>query len=237
VATQKPVFLHQRDAHDDFLAMLREHAPRLAGGVAHCFTAGGPERDAYLELGLHIGITGWICDERRGLHLRDVVKGIPADRLLLETDAPYLLPRDLGTRAEVAAQRAAAPSPRGGRGRGRARRIRGNPRQDGHRQHAPVVPAACLKESDGQSLHALGRARRVPRPHHHADAAEPQPGILGIQLRLPGARRWDGGTLIDMVAPAFLFCIGRRHATVVRAPRLEGRHGRGTARARPSGAA
>ena len=55
----------------------------------------GKERDAYLELGLHIGITGWICDERRGLHLREVVKGIPGDRLMLETDAPYLLPRDL----------------------------------------------------------------------------------------------------------------------------------------------
>jgi TatD DNase family protein len=91
----KPVFLHQRDAHDDFLAILREHAPGLAGGVAHCFTAGAPERDAYLALDLHIGITGWICDERRGLHLREVVKGIPADRLLLETDAPYLLPRAL----------------------------------------------------------------------------------------------------------------------------------------------
>jgi TatD DNase family protein len=95
VQTRKPVFLHQRDAHDDFLAILREHASGLAGGVAHCFTAGPKERDAYLELGLHIGITGWICDERRGLHLREVVKGIPADRLLLETDAPYLLPRDL----------------------------------------------------------------------------------------------------------------------------------------------
>ena len=95
VATGKPVFLHQRDAHEDFVAILREHAPGLAGGVAHCFTAGPKERDAYLELGLHIGITGWICDERRGTHLREVVKGIPADRLLLETDAPYLLPRDL----------------------------------------------------------------------------------------------------------------------------------------------
>ena len=95
VQLRKPVFLHQRDAHDDFLGMLREHAAQLAGGVAHCFTAGPAERDAYLELGLHIGITGWICDERRGLHLREVVQGIPADRLLLETDAPYLLPRDL----------------------------------------------------------------------------------------------------------------------------------------------
>jgi TatD DNase family protein len=92
---RKPVFLHQRDAHDDFIAILREHESGLTGGVAHCFTAGEKERDAYLELGLHIGITGWICDERRGLHLREVVKGIPADRLMVETDAPYLLPRDL----------------------------------------------------------------------------------------------------------------------------------------------
>jgi TatD DNase family protein len=89
----KPVFLHQRDAHDDFLAILREHG--VTRGVAHCFTAGEAERDAYLALGLHIGITGWINDERRGHHLREVVKDIPADRLMIETDAPYLLPRDI----------------------------------------------------------------------------------------------------------------------------------------------
>jgi TatD DNase family protein len=93
IATGKPVFLHQRDAHEDFIAILREH--RVTRGVAHCFTAGESERDAYLELGLHIGITGWINDERRGLKLREVVKGIPAERLLVETDAPYLLPRDI----------------------------------------------------------------------------------------------------------------------------------------------
>jgi TatD DNase family protein len=92
-ATGKPVFLHQRDAHDDFIAILKEHG--ITHGVAHCFTAGEKERDAYLELGLHIGITGWINDERRGLHLREVVKGIPAGRLMVETDAPYLLPRDI----------------------------------------------------------------------------------------------------------------------------------------------
>jgi len=93
--TGKPVFLHQRDAHDDFIAILREHRSGLVGGVAHCFTAGEKERDAYLELGLAIGITGWINDERRGQHLRDVVRGIPADKLMIETDAPYLLPRDI----------------------------------------------------------------------------------------------------------------------------------------------
>ena len=91
----KPVFLHQRDAHDDFFAILREHWGALAGGVAHCFTGGDAELDSYLDLGLAIGITGWICDERRGRHLLELVPRIPADRLLLETDGPYLLPRDL----------------------------------------------------------------------------------------------------------------------------------------------
>jgi TatD DNase family protein len=91
----KPVFLHQREAHDDFLAILREQIGQLTGGVAHCFTGSGRELEAYLELGLHIGITGWICDERRGLGLKPLVGRIPADRLMLETDGPYLLPRDL----------------------------------------------------------------------------------------------------------------------------------------------
>ena len=90
----KPVFLHQRDAHADFTAILREHGARHAG-VAHCFTGGAAELDAYLGLGLSIGITGWISDERRGTHLLPVVRAIPPERLLLETDGPYLLPRDL----------------------------------------------------------------------------------------------------------------------------------------------
>lgn len=92
---RKPVFLHQREAHSDFVSILREHLPRLSGGVAHCFTGKREELIAYLEMGLAIGITGWICDERRGAHLLPLVKEIPADRLLLETDGPYLLPRDL----------------------------------------------------------------------------------------------------------------------------------------------
>jgi len=91
----KPVFLHQRDAHDDFVTILREHRPALVGAVAHCFTGDRAQLDAYLELDLAIGITGWICDERRGLHLRQIVPHIPAAQLLLETDGPYLLPRDL----------------------------------------------------------------------------------------------------------------------------------------------
>jgi TatD DNase family protein len=91
----KPVFLHQRDGHDAFVAILREFLPRLAGGVAHCFTGDEHELRDYLDLGLSIGITGWISDERRGHHLRDLVHRVPLDRLMIETDAPYLLPRDL----------------------------------------------------------------------------------------------------------------------------------------------
>ena len=94
----KPLFLHQRAAHADFLAMLREHRTHIRTGVAHCFTDGARELEDYLELGLAIGITGWFCDERRGAHLQALVSRIPAGRLMLETDAPYLLPRDLRPR-------------------------------------------------------------------------------------------------------------------------------------------
>jgi TatD DNase family protein len=89
----KPLFLHSRDAHPRFAEILRHH--RVGKAVAHCFTGDAAELHAYLELGLYVGITGWICDERRGRHLVDLVKAIPQDRLLLETDAPYLTPRDL----------------------------------------------------------------------------------------------------------------------------------------------
>lgn len=93
---RKPVFLHQRDAHADFMAILREHRDALAAGaVAHCFTGTGDELAAYLDLGLAIGITGWINDERRGRHLVPLMREIPAEKLMLETDGPYLLPRDL----------------------------------------------------------------------------------------------------------------------------------------------
>lgn len=91
----KPVFLHQRDAHAEFVELLAPRRAALAGGVAHCFTGGVEELEAYLDLDLYVGITGWLCDERRGAALREALPRIPLDRLLIETDAPYLLPRDL----------------------------------------------------------------------------------------------------------------------------------------------
>jgi len=91
----KPLFLHSRDAHPRFAEVLRTRRDRLPSAVAHCFTGAEDELRAYLDLGLYIGITGWICDERRGRHLLQLVRQIPGDRLLIETDSPYLTPRDL----------------------------------------------------------------------------------------------------------------------------------------------
>ena len=93
--TGLPVFLHQRDAHDDFIETLEPALDDLSRAVAHCFTGEGESLREYLAMGLYIGITGWICDERRGRHLHDIVEIIPDDRLLIETDAPYLLPRTI----------------------------------------------------------------------------------------------------------------------------------------------
>ena len=95
---RKPVFLHQREAHADFMTLLAAHRPHLTRAVVHCFTGDATELKDYLTLDCHIGITGWICDERRGLHLRECVGLIPPDKLMLETDAPYLIPRDLKPR-------------------------------------------------------------------------------------------------------------------------------------------
>jgi len=101
IATGRPLFLHQRDAHDDFIAIIREVRDQISRLVVHCFT--GSRKDMYecLDLDCHIGITGWICDERRGTHMQEYLKDIPADRLMVETDSPYLKPRDLRPRVKT----------------------------------------------------------------------------------------------------------------------------------------
>lgn len=98
VERQLPLFCHQRDAHRRFVEMLRDYRDQLGRVVVHCFTDTREALVEYLELDCYIGISGWLCDERRGLELRKLVKLIPAERLLLETDAPYLLPRNIDPR-------------------------------------------------------------------------------------------------------------------------------------------
>ncbi len=95
IERKKPVFLHQRDAFDTFITLLQENRDQLRNVVSHCFTDNKKALYKLLDLDCHIGVTGWICDERRGQELQTLVKDIPSNRLMLETDAPYLLPRDL----------------------------------------------------------------------------------------------------------------------------------------------
>ncbi|MCK5818013.1 MAG: TatD family hydrolase [Psychromonas sp.] len=95
VELQLPVFMHERDASKRLISLLKPYLTQLSNVVLHCFTGSKSELNHYIELGLHIGITGWICDERRGKALLEIVKWIPDDRLMIETDAPYLLPRNM----------------------------------------------------------------------------------------------------------------------------------------------
>jgi TatD DNase family protein len=134
-----PLFLHERDAFDDMYAILKEHEKSIPRMVMHCFTGTEKALESYLELGAFIGVTGWICDERRGSHLKALVRNIPPDHLMTETDAPYLLPRDL---------------PRKGPGRAG----RNEPRFLPH--IAETIAAALGKDAEAFAEESFANARR-----------------------------------------------------------------------------
>lgn len=96
IDTGLPLFMHQRDAHEDFINILRPYRKHVPNAVVHCFTGNRAMLDDYIDIDLYIGVTGWICDERRAKDLRNAITAIPDHRLMLETDAPYLIPRTLG---------------------------------------------------------------------------------------------------------------------------------------------
>lgn len=95
---KKPLFLHERDAHNSFMSILKKYQEKLPPTVVHCFTGNESELKDYLDRDFYIGITGWVCDERRGIPLRNLLKYIPSNRLMIETDAPFLLPRNMPKR-------------------------------------------------------------------------------------------------------------------------------------------
>ena len=96
VGLGKPALMHDREASADLLTLIKAR-PGLRG-VVHCFTGDRAALEGYLEAGLYIGLTAWCLDERRGQALAAVVPHIPLERLLLETDSPYLVPRTLKPR-------------------------------------------------------------------------------------------------------------------------------------------
>ena len=95
IDTDKPLFLHQRDSHDDFIKILKKYSSDISKAVVHCFTGTQEQLDDYLELDCYIGVTGWICDEKRNVKLRKTIKNIPLEKLMIETDCPYLIPKNL----------------------------------------------------------------------------------------------------------------------------------------------
>jgi TatD DNase family protein len=87
-----PMIFHERDSRGRFLEILRAHWNPQRNGVIHCFSGSPSELKAYLDLGLYIGITGIVTLKSRGQALRRMIPDIPPERLLVETDAPYLTP-------------------------------------------------------------------------------------------------------------------------------------------------
>ena len=90
-----PIFLHERKAHKDFVSTLKKYKDNINKAVVHCFTGDKNELKSYIEMDCYIGITGWISDLSRGKHLHDIIKYIPKDRLMIETDSPYLMPKNV----------------------------------------------------------------------------------------------------------------------------------------------
>lgn len=86
-----PIILHERDTEGRLLEVLEAHSQKY-NGVIHCFSGNEKELFRYLNLGLHVGITGIVTIQKRGARLRQLVPKIPIDRILIETDAPYLTP-------------------------------------------------------------------------------------------------------------------------------------------------
>ena len=89
---QLPVIFHERDSNGRFLEILTHHWGSGQRGVVHCFSGTKTELSAYLDLGLCIGVTGIVTMRDRGKTLREMLPDIPDDRILIETDAPYLTP-------------------------------------------------------------------------------------------------------------------------------------------------
>lgn len=99
---EKPVFLHVRNAPEkekeimaDFLKIFKPYHEKGVRGIVHCFTGSSRMLQTFISLGLYIGITGWVCDDKRGKDLQNLIRYIPNDKLMIETDAPYLTPKNM----------------------------------------------------------------------------------------------------------------------------------------------
>ncbi|MBK1895374.1 TatD family hydrolase [Chryseobacterium paridis] len=99
IEIDKPLFLHERSAFKRFNEITHEYLSDLPKAVVHCFTGSLEEARTYLDKGFYLGFTGAISDERRFKHLEEVIRYVPLDRIMIETDAPFMLPKNISTRS------------------------------------------------------------------------------------------------------------------------------------------
>lgn len=95
IEVDKPLFLHERSAFKRFNEITDDYLSKLPKAVVHCFTGTLEEAKIYLDKGFYLGFTGAISDEKRFKHLEDVIKYVPLDRMMIETDAPFMLPKNM----------------------------------------------------------------------------------------------------------------------------------------------
>ena len=95
IEVQKPLFLHERAAFTRFMDITKDYLPQLPKAVVHCFTGSLQEAKTYLDNGLYLGFTGAISDSKRFEHLKEVIQYVPLDRMMIETDAPFMLPKNV----------------------------------------------------------------------------------------------------------------------------------------------
>lgn len=90
----KPLFLHEREAHAELIEILQRHKDKLPSAVIHCFTGTKEEAQKYLDMGFYIGLTGYLWKDKSENGVRKILEDqiIPLDRLLVETDAPFMYP-------------------------------------------------------------------------------------------------------------------------------------------------
>lgn len=98
VEVQKPLFLHERMAFERFIAVTDPYLNKLPKAVVHCFTGTLAEAKVYLDKGFYLGFTGAISDANRFAHLKEVLEFVPLDRIMIETDAPFMLPKNVPKR-------------------------------------------------------------------------------------------------------------------------------------------
>ncbi|GLE00371.1 hypothetical protein PINS_up009128 [Pythium insidiosum] len=196
---QLPLFLHERDAHDAFVRVLSPfvQSGRLPPVVVHCFTGSEAEMRTYVSMGFYIGLTGFVCMESRGHRLRSFASKIPLERLMIETDAPFMYPYGNNSRQRcepkdlravvhtlaacyrLSASEIAAATTRN------ARRFFALDEQFAKRSSLPSASASASTSSESRRNHRPRKSQPPPPPPPAAAATAAAPEAVSASCKPP----------------------------------------------------